>query len=570
VEQVAPSGAREVEVGRVIARVDLAGHLRPRDAESISWYAHAVPRRFLRLASGAAVSIAAAFVPIALAHAQAKAAPSAPAKGAAASASSAKPIASASTAAASSSAAASASASSAAPADSTATEEPAAPAATSAPVETTPPQTPAANVYGLTRCLALADANSAQIRQSQDRLEQARAQADEATWAPWSQFNLSGGITVLPVEIRGNSIYSSTYSSSTNISFGGSAGIAWRIGVDGVVPLWTFGKISSIKRAAEGAVGVAEIDVERQKILVHHDVRRAYFAVMLAHDARYLLDQAGTKLEDALKKAEARDDVEEVDLLRMKTYRAEIKARMGDVEKGERMGTAALRFLTGVAAPAPFELPDVPISGPSKPLVDELVYLSAARVHRPELRQVREGVRAREAQVDFAKARLYPNIGLGLSFGYSNAPVVATQTNPFVSDPANYLRYGAGVVFQWNLDFLPGSARVRYAEWQLAETRDLEQWALGAVGVDVTNAYSAARDAKLREDAFGEAETLAKRWVSTVSAGMSVGTREEREIIDPLRAYLTNRIAHLQAVMDLDIAYSQLAVSTGDESFAEY
>lgn len=496
---------------------------------------------------GAVVSLVAGLVPFALAHAQGATAPAA---------------------------ATSASTATSAPPNAAASAAPATPAPTSAAAvaskatndEASVPG-PTANVYGLGRCIALADASSPQIRQAQDRLEQARAQLDEATWAPWMQFSLSGGLAVVP-EVRGTAVYSPNTSISLSSGLAGTAG---RVSIDGVIPLWTFGKISSIKRAAEGQAAIASIDVERFKILVHHDVRRAWFGVMLAHDARYLLDQAGKKLDDAIAKADERDDADEVDLLRMKTYRAEIRARLGEIEKYERIGMAALRFFTGVSTPAAFSVPDEPITAPRKPLVDELVYLAAARIHRPEVRQVREGVKAREAQVDYAKARLYPDFGIGLSFGYANSPVIANQTNPFVVDGANYLpTYGVGLVFRWNLDFLPGSARVRYAEWQLAETRDLEQYALGGVGVEVSTAYATARDALVREQAYGEAETLSKRWVSTVSAGMSVGTREEREIIDPLRAYLTNRYNHLQAIMDLDIAYSQLALSTGDESIAEY
>ncbi len=448
------------------------------------------------------------------------------------------------------------------------TTPPAAPAASGAAPSASPSAdapAPAANVYSLARCLALTDSMSPQLRQAQDRYEQARAQLDEITWLPWTQFTVTGGAAVVPT-VRGTALYSP----NTDISISSQLGGAWRVSVDGVVPLWTFGKITNSKRAAEGQANVAALDVERWKLLVHHDVRRAYFGVMLAHDARYLLDQAGKQLDAAIAKADAREDADEVDLLRMKTYRAEIKARVGEVEKGELVGMAALRFFTGVAAPAAFDVPDEPISGPRKPLVDELVYLAAARVHRPELRQVREGVKAREAQVDLAKSRMFPDIGLGVTFGYSNSPVIADQTNPFVLDNTNYLRYGAGIVFRWNLDLLPGSARVRYAEWQLAETRDLEQYALGGVGVEVTTAYAGAKDAVTREEAYGEAETLSKRWVATISAAMSVGTREERELVDPLRSYITNRYNHLQAIMDLDLAYSQLAMSTGDEAIAEY
>ncbi|MGZ3477060.1 MAG: TolC family protein, partial [Polyangiales bacterium] len=288
------------------------------------------------------------------------------------------------------------------------------------------------------------------------------------------------------------------------------------------------------------------------------------------HDARYLLELAQGKLDDAVKKAEGNDDLDEADVLRMKTYQLEVKARLGEVEKGERMATAALRFLIGVEAPTPLDIPEDPIAPPRKPLTDVLVYLKRARLNRPELRQVKAGVKGYEAQLDLAKARLWPDIGLGLSFGYANSPIITDQTNPFVVDGANYLRYGVGLVFRWNLDLLPGAARVRYAEAKLAEIRDLEAYALGGVGVEVENAWATAKDAATRVKFYGDAEQIAKKWVATVSAGIAIGTREDKDIIDPLRSYLTNRYAYLQAVMDLDVALSSLAVATGDDAVAEY
>jgi outer membrane protein TolC len=419
--------------------------------------------------------------------------------------------------------------------------------------------------YDLKTLIAMADAHNAQVKMSLDRLAQAHAQLDEIKWIPWSQFSVTGGLAMVP-EIRGTSVYSP----NADISLSSKLGPAWRITVEGVIPIYTFGKISSANAAAEALVDVAAADVERFKRLVHHDVRRAYFGLMLAHDARYLLDKAQSRLADAIETAEDKEDADEADLLRMKTYHAEVKARLGEVEKGERVAAAGLRFLAGFPDGAPVDVPDEPISPPRKPLVDVVVYLAAARIHRPEVKMVKAGIEARSAQVDLAKARLYPDIGLGFSFGYANAPIIADQTNPFILDNANYLRYGAGIVFKWNLDLMPASARVHYAEAQLAELRDTEKYALGGVGVEVETAYAAAQDAATREKAYGEAESLAKRWVATVSAGISIGTKEDKDIIDPLRSFLTNRYNHLQAIMDLDVAISQLSLATGDESVAEY
>ena len=438
------------------------------------------------------------------------------------------------------------------------------PPATTAP-ETNDKPKPSLTVFDLRACLSMADARSAQIKMSLDRLAQAHAQLDEVKWIPWSQFSLSGGVAAVP-EIRGTSVYSP----NGDISISSKLGPAWRIGIEGVIPIYTFGKISAANEAAEKLIDVAAADVERMRMLVHHDVRRAYFGLMLAHDARYLLDLAADKLNGAVENAEGKDDADEADVLRMKVLRAEVLARNGEVAKGERIAVSALRFLTGVEEPAPFDVPDEPITAPKKPLVDVVVYLASARLHRAELKMAHAGIEARRAQVDLAKARLYPDVGLALSFGYANAPIIVDQTNPFVVDPGNYLRYGAGVVFKWNLDLLPAAARVHYAEAQLQEIRDTESYALGGVGVEVQTAYATAQDAATRMKSYGEAEQLAKRWIAAVSAAISIGTKEDKEIVDPLRYFLQDRYNHLQAIMDYDVAMSLLSLATGDESFAEY
>jgi outer membrane protein TolC len=424
---------------------------------------------------------------------------------------------------------------------------------------------PKPSVFTLARCLQLADERAPQIKMAVDRWEASRAQLDEVKWSPWSSFSLTGGVAIVP-QIRGTNVYSPNY----DVPISSTLGPAFRVGVDGYVPLYTFGKLEHSVGASKALLQVALADVQRARNVVRHDVRRAFFGLQLAHDGRYLLEFARSKLADAVRKAEGDDDVDEPDLLRMKTYQMEINARLGEVDKAERMALAALRFFSGVEAPAAFDIPEEPIAPPKKPLVDVLVYLNAAKLHRPEAKQVKANVEARTHQLEVAKARLYPDVGVSAYFGFANSPMITDQTNPFVVDNANFLRFTLGLSVKWSLDVLPGSARIRAAEAQLAEMRAQETLTLGNVGVEVQSAWATARDAQTREKYFGEAEALAKKWTAAVSASIAIGTRDDRDIIDPLRSYLTNRYSHLMAIMDLDVAYSQLALATGDESFAEF
>src|SRR6187401_2981984 len=62
-------------------------------------------------------------------------------------------------------------------------------------------------LYDLPQILDLADRNHPQIAAARAKLLQARAQLDEAHFAPFSQFKLTGGVAVVPT-ILGNNVFS--------------------------------------------------------------------------------------------------------------------------------------------------------------------------------------------------------------------------------------------------------------------------------------------------------------------------------------------------------------------------
>ena len=415
----------------------------------------------------------------------------------------------------------------------------------------------------LPRILELADKNHPNVLAARARLKMVRAQLDEAHFAPFTQFKLQGGVALAP-NIRGNNVFSP----NTDASLTSSLGVAWRIGIDGVVPLWTFGKITNLWDAASANVRVHEHDVEKERDAVRYDVRKAFFGLRFARDAKHLLAEVKKELEKAETRASAAlesDEGDPIDLAQVQTVAAEIEARESEAVRYEQSALAGLRFYTGVAT---VDVADVPLTAPPHPLGHITRYLTAARLHRPEVQMARAGVDARSAQVRMARSQLYPDVGLLLQAGISAAPEIANVLNPYVTDPGNYFRYGVALVFQWKLDLLPAEARVRYADAQLEEMRATEQLALGGVGTEVEIAHQEVADWKKRAEAYGKAVSAAKRWLILVSQGIDVGTKETKDLIEPAKSYALNKVSQLNALYEYNLAMSRLAKSTGWDSIA--
>lgn len=450
----------------------------------------------------------------------------------------------------------------------------AAPKPTQEPQESLPPM-PVATVrlhaYGLAECLLLAERNAPQLWAARARLAVVHGQLDEAKWTPFSYWSMSSTFGYLP-PIGGTAFYNASPYTLLYQGFGDGWQPFFTLSVRGTVPLWTFGKIESVRQAAEGQVRVSEWGLEKQRQQIRMDVRRAFYGLMLARDMQYIANDVLGKLNRAIRdinvKLERADGtVEEVDRLRLEYNRDELLARVADAKKGEAFALAALRFLTGVQTA--FDIPDEPLRRPADLNIGPVVrYLTAARLFRADVNMARAGVVARRRWLEFRRAELFPNIGLGLGAAYAIAPSADPQRAAWVGDPFN--RFGASFGFgvEWGLDILPKYARIKQAESELEEARALERLALGGVAVEVENAYASVVEAKTREENWDRAEHRSKRWISSTLDAIDLGTKDERFLIEPLRAFVSARANHAQALMDLHVTLSELARVTGWDAIA--
>ena len=81
-------------------------------------------------------------------------------------------------------------------------------------------------------------------------------------------------------------------------------------------------------------------------------------------------------------------------------------------------------------------------------------------------------------------------------------------------------------------------------------------------------AYAEVVAAKKREEAYGRAEAISKKWLIGVQQGIDLGTEDEKALTDPAKEYAQQRFNHLNAIMDMNVAMSKLALVTGWDAIA--
>jgi outer membrane protein TolC len=421
---------------------------------------------------------------------------------------------------------------------------------------------PAPRTYRtLTELLAIADGRYPGLAAGDAAIEAAEARLEEARVSPFMQFQLDLGATVVP-NAAGTPIYTSSGQLGDLSSWGPAASVQFA----GAVPLYTFGKIRATWAAAEAGIGAAERGRERTRAQLHFDLRRSYFGLSFALDVLQMISEGEGKLAQALASFDARveeDDaeVEPMDRYRLAAALAEVRARKSQAELAAASALAALTTMTGLDS---VSIADCPSEAVGAEVEDGDALADAVGV-RPELRMLEAARDARRAEVALHRARYYPDLVLAFSAAYSTAPGVTDISNPFIADRANNRNLGFGLGVRWSLDFLGNRRRVVRARAQVAEIEaQLQEATLGAE-LEIRVARERLADSDRRISAWGDGERQTRQWFVAAAQGYQVGTVEPRALVEALKAYFAARLSRLEAVLDHNVALSQLERFSGRE-----
>ncbi len=411
--------------------------------------------------------------------------------------------------------------------------------------------------------LAVAEAHYPALRADDHAITAAEARLGEARFSPFFRWTATAAVTLAP-DSRGTPIFSDQGQLPLD-----SWGPALGANIQGAIPLYTFGKLRSLRHAAEAGIRAAEADRERSLARVQYDVRRAYYGLQLALDVEQMINEGRGQLAGAIRKLdqmleEGDNSVNPIDRRRLAAALAEVDARASETTRLRESSEAALRTLTGLDT---VRVPECPMA--AAPVTDETTadILDRAEGARPEIRMLEAAVAAREEALSAQRASYAPDLLLAFRAGITWTPGRTNQDNPWIADPSNQPSLGAGILLRWNLDLAGNVFRTRRAEAQLEETRADVATARAGLNLELELAISQLEDARRREAAWAIGERETRAWFIAAAQGYDVGTLEPRDLIDALKAYFQARFAHLQALMELNVAAANLERSSGAPLF---
>ena len=419
--------------------------------------------------------------------------------------------------------------------------------------------TTAAGPYSLDDLLKLALAHNAEVVEGRWRVREAAAtlrQARAATLLPRLRLESVSGLVP---DAKGDVF--NPPSDTTGLR---PLGPFNRTELEFAQPLFTFGYLSQLRRAAGAGVEVEQASLEERRLDLIHEMKELYYGVLLAQDLNAL---AGSLIEELKEK---RDEISEDDpdiplsapyKLRLALLDLEQKRRRLDDELSLARG--ALAWKAGLDEGVQVEIADEFLQ-PVEARVAALDTLVAmALVKRPEWQQLVSGIRAKKALKEASRSAYYPQIFLAGGLRYSVAPGRDDQHNPFVKDDFNFFNGGVFLGLRQSFEWEMLGADLDRASAELYQLKAKERAALHGIRLDVRRAHGEFRRADSGLEGAREARRLSREWLRIAREEYDIDPSEVKELISAFETYAVSEQGLSEAVFDYNMALAGLERAVG-------
>lgn len=414
--------------------------------------------------------------------------------------------------------------------------------------------------FTLPDAIAYALEHSGLIAAARLSTEALEAKLRQADWAQWPHASLKALLAPMPRQ------WGDPLKGGTDLS---DWGLFAYTEISGTLPLYTFGKIANLKKAAEAGIDIGRAREEVARAETVYRVKTGFYALSLAQEllevvreGRDYLEKARRHLED-LEKAED-PSYDPVDKMKLRVFDVQVQARELQARRAKNMAEAGLRVALGLDPNSPVTFvvfPPKALELPKDLSLDSLI--SQAVENRPEIKALRAALRAREAEVALKRAAFFPNLVLvgRFSYGYSN--VADPQSSPFANDPFNSYAAGGGVGLEMDLEIGKKLGELREAQAEAEKVRQELEEARRGIGLEVTKIWAEVQDALALMAAREDAVSAARGWVIAKSDLYDNGLCDMNDLLTALVQFFQARLDHLQAIYDFNVAVAALERSLG-------
>lgn len=425
-------------------------------------------------------------------------------------------------------------------------------------------------VLGLDQMIQMALEKSPELKEADQDILSAQSDLAQAKAGRWPQLDMTGVIG--PVEDAEEPIVRvnpKTFIGRIENRDEGDIGIFGRLDFTLSQPIYTFGKISNRKKAAEFGVAVQRAAKDKKHNEIVLNVKQLYYALIVAQqgksaarDADRFYEDARTRIERLLK-AGAKN-VDQSDLYRLEAFQAEVEQFKVKAESGAQMAYLALKKTIGYPAEKDFELDTQELPKDTRALGSQEEYISKALEERPEFEQLRSGIEAQKSLYEASKSDLYPSIFAAGIGSFAGAPGREDLDSLYFDDEFNHAFVGIVLGTEWHFDFGIGTGKVNKEKAAYQKLLHTKEFAERSIPLEVAKYYNDAVEYQASFQAYEKAASAARKWIVTSFSNFDFGLGTARDMLDAIERYGKNQGEYLRALYEYHIALANLSYAVGE------
>ncbi len=334
-----------------------------------------------------------------------------------------------------------------------------------------------------------------------------------------------------------------------------------------IQPLYTFGKIAFREEAAAHNVKVKEEAMAAQQGEIIIQVSQAYYGLILADQGKEAVKEAKSYLNDTRQRVDRllamnSPNAKETDRYRLDAYEGALEKSSAEADEGSKTAYRALKALIGYGEGQNFQVPqDLP--APSEPAGTLDTYIQTSIELRPEFKELKEGLAARQLLVEAAKADRLPSFFFAVVGQLAGAPGRRYNPDPYINDYFNDNGALPMVGAKWHFDFGILKAKVGQAKAELEQLQEEQRAALMGIPVEVAKNYGEVREYYRSSVGLEKAYVNSRRWLVTSLNNFDMGLGKMDDIFQAFERYGVFRGDYLMSLYQYNLSVAQLDKATG-------
>lgn len=345
-------------------------------------------------------------------------------------------------------------------------------------------------------------------------------------------------------------------------------GIFGRLDFEIVQPLFTFGKLYNNKQAAFFGVKAQEFEVLKKKIEIALRVKQLYYALILSREGITVAkdtDDFFTDTKRIIKKLlkMGSDNVTESDIYKVEAYRAGTIRAKAEAEKGAKVAYFALKSMIGLSPDEEFDVVKKSLAIDKKQLKDLRYYIKLAFSKRPDYKQLKQALQAKEFEVKAAQSDKLPSFFAAVEGSIAGAPNRETLDNEYINDEFNHAY--AGIIFgmKWDWDFGIKNARI---DKKRAEYRRLiftKENAELSIPIQIAELYHQLIEWQKSAESYHQASVAARKWVVSAISEFDMGIGTAENLLFGIEKYGDNQGKYLESLYNYHLTMARLEAAVG-------